>query len=151
VVEAARRSGSLITARLALEQGREVFAVPGSIHNPLARGCHRLIAEGAKLVEDVTDVLEELAGPSGLDLDALRAESSSHDEPVHGHGGTERTNAARERLLVSIGYEPTSFDTLVERSGLTAQAVSSMLLALELSGDVRVLPGGAYARTTKRR
>jgi DNA processing protein len=138
VVEAALRSGSLITARQALEQGREVFAIPGSIHNPLARGCHRLIRDGAKLVESVDDVLEDLEGLVGY----LRAQL---DESVGSAAAEDATPAAstdEAALLEALGADPASIDQLVERSGLTADRVSSMLLALELQGRVLMLPGG---------
>lgn len=142
VVEAALRSGSLITARTALEQGREVFAIPGSIHNPLARGCHRLIRDGAKLVETADDVLEELAPH----LQALLTDQDSDETPL-----PERLELDEDyrHLLACVGYETTSVDTLVERSGLTAEAVSSMLLILELEDYVASTDGG-YLRTSKR-
>lgn len=141
VVEAARTSGSLITARLALEAGREVFALPGSVDNPLARGCHRLIREGAKLVESAADILEEIApqlGPAparGADEDRPQA----RDEPA--------LDTDYGRLLDCLDSGPASIDELVARSGLTADAVSSMLLILELRGRVATTPGGAFQRT----
>ena len=141
VVEAALRSGSLITARLAVEQGREVFAIPGSIHNPLARGCHQLIRQGAKLVESAADILEELAPQ----LHAILAQ----DEGDEGDGSESELDGEYLQLLQAIGHEPTSVDRMVERSGLTAEAVSSMLLILELQGYVEATAGG-YARTAKR-
>ena len=144
VVEAAQSSGSLITARLASEQGREVFAIPGSIHNPLARGCHRLIREGAKLVESAGDILEELAPL--LKLDSVRAPEQSHsDAPA-----TATEDPEYRLLLNSMDYAPTSVDALVERTGLTPDVVSSMLLMLELQGQVEATPGGHYSRVTKR-
>lgn len=139
VVEAALRSGSLLTARSALEQGREVFAIPGSIHNPLARGCHRLIRDGAKLVETAQDVLEELAPQ----LRAVLAEESA--SPLREFS----LDADYQRLLDCLDFAPTAVDILVERSGLTADAVSSMLLLLELEGYVASAAGGGYARTSK--
>jgi len=146
VVEAAPRSGSLITARAAAEQGREVFAIPGSIHNPLARGCHRLIRDGAKLVETAGDVLEELA-PQLHHLLAgdIDLKIPSPDEPAD-----VELDPDHRRLLESLDYGPTPVDLVVERSGLTAEAVSSMLLLLELEGYVEAAPGGRYARTSKR-
>ena len=141
VVEAALRSGSLISARLAAEQGREVFAIPGSIHNPLARGCHQLIRQGAKLVESAADVLEELAPQ----LYAAIAHDGVENEPGEATG----LDAEYRVLLAVIGHEATSVDQMVDRSGLTAEAVSSMLLILELQGFVESTAGG-YARTTKR-
>ena len=145
VVEAAIRSGSLITARTAAEQGREVFAIPGSIHNPLARGCHLLIRDGAKLVETAADVLEELA-PQLLHL----LEEHVTDTPEPEVTDSEELDPDRRRLLESLDYGPTPVDLVVERSGLTAEAVSSMLLLLELEGFVEASPGGRYARTSKR-
>ena len=140
VVEAAARSGSLITARLAAEQGREVFAIPGSIHNPLARGCHALIRQGAKLVEQGADILEELGQLAGV-ADGARAESAP---PESGGGAAEGLDEEYRELLQCMGFDPVPVDLLVERSGLTAEAVSSMLLLLELDGRVESLPGGAY-------
>jgi DNA processing protein len=140
VVEAALRSGSLITARLASEQGREVFAIPGSIHNPLARGCHQLIRQGAKLVESAGDILEELAPQ-------LHAVLATEQAPAAEY--VELLDQASQSLLACIGDEATPVDRLVERSGLTAESVSSMLLILELQGFVESAAGG-YARTTKR-
>ncbi len=144
VVEAAPRSGSLITARLALEQGREVFAIPGSIHNPLARGCHALIRAGAKLVECLEDIVEELGW--------LKRPLSAGTPPP---GGSEPPPAQDMdgdslRLLAQMGHDPVSFDTLVARSGLTAARLSSMLLAMELNDLITSLPGGLYLRRTQR-
>jgi DNA processing protein len=129
VVEAALASGSLITARLAAEQGREVFAIPGSIHSPHAKGCHALIKQGAKLVESAEDLLQELGvnGPA--------ARPVAIDPVVPG-------------LLAHLGYDACDIDTLCARSGLTAAAVSAMLLQLELDGKVASLPGGLYQRTS---
>jgi len=141
VVEAALKSGSLITARLAMEQGREVFAIPGSIHNPLARGCHRLIREGAKLVETVEHVLEELAPLVSVSLAGLERDEPKAQVEVE-------LDAEYRQMLQQVGFEPTPVDTIVERSGLTAEAVSSMLLVLELQGLVTSAPGGGYQRVT---
>jgi DNA processing protein len=140
VIEAGLRSGSLITARLGAEQGREVFAVPGSIHNPLARGCHRLIRQGAKLVEDAEDVLEEL--PPAADLG-----TSPRSSPVEPERPVSEPDEDYQRLMEALGYDPVSMDTLIERSGLTAEAVSSMLLIMELKGMVSLNPNGTYCRT----
>ncbi len=139
VVEASLRSGALITARQALDQGREVFAVPGSIRNPVARGCHHLIRNGAKVVERVRDVLEELAGSLGVPIASAELR------------GEERAPAPRLdedslRALACLGYEATPIDVLVARAGLTADALSSILLSLELDGYVRSTPGGSYER-----
>jgi DNA processing protein len=140
VVEAALRSGSLITARLAAEQGREVFAIPGSIHNPLARGCHRLIRDGAKLVETASDILEELAPQLQAAIEQDNAVAPSHSLPEDTPG---------RQLLGCLGDGPSTIDQLVARSGLTAEAVSSMLLLLELQGQVITTAGG-YVRAGKR-
>ena len=141
VVEAALQSGSLITARLAAEQGREVFAIPGSIHNPMARGCHRLLRQGAKLVETADDVFAEL----GSLLAGLRAEVEAEApdaQRVSGHP----LDKDYEILLDALGFAPASIDSLVARSGLAADAVASMLLILELDGRVAQQPGGLYCR-----
>jgi DNA processing protein len=129
VVEAALASGSLVTARLAAEQGREVFAVPGSIHSPHSKGCHALIKQGAKLVESAQDLLQEL-GMEGIEAAPAAA------------------NPALTGLLAHLGYDPCDIDTLCARSGLTAAAVSAMLLQLELDGKIASLPGGLYQRTS---
>lgn len=136
VIEAAIRSGSLITARMALEQNREVFAIPGSIHNPLARGCHQLIRQGAKLVETSLDVLEEI----NLSIKQVKVPipTISIQEPVD-------LDPALARVLAQIGYEVTALDVIILRSGLTAAEVSSMLLPLELEGYVQCVAGG-YTR-----
>lgn len=137
VVEAARQSGSLITARMAMEQGREVFAIPGSIHNPLARGCHALIRDGAKLVETAADVLEELAGQIRMPMPpgATQAPADPAGAPADGDYAA---------LLAALGDAPATVDQLVERSGLTAPEVSSMLLMLELEGRIAPAPGGGF-------
>ncbi len=137
VVEAARRSGSLITARLAAEQGREVFALPGSIHNPLARGCHQLIRSGAKLVETGEDIVAELEPLVGHMLQAGNAGKDEAKKPfVHdGEYGD---------LLKVLDHDPSSVEFLAEQSGLTIDQVSSMLLILELEGKVEALSGGRY-------
>jgi len=130
VVEAALNSGSLITARLALEQGREVMAIPGSIHSPLSKGCHALIKQGAKLVESAQDIVEELAWPIMPIAAAAPRPDRDQTEPVLQH----------------LGYDPASLDQLAERSGLTVEALSAKLLTLELEGLVAQLPGGRYQR-----
>jgi DNA processing protein len=141
VVEAAARSGSLITARSAVDQGREVFAVPGSIHNPLSRGCHSLIREGAKLVETVADIIEELGALAQfvLNLDGRPTDDLGEDR-------RPALNGPQERLLEALGFDPISMDVLIERSGLTPEEVSSMLLVLELQGYVAATGGGRYCR-----
>lgn len=131
VVEAAERSGSLITARLAGEQGRDVFAIPGSIHSPLSKGCHKLIKQGAKLVDDARDILDELGLPTAAD--------SSSSVAANRHAETDF-------LLNSIGYDPCDLDTLASRSGLTAEKLYAILLQMELDGRIASLPGGRFQR-----
>ncbi|MFN3593293.1 MAG: DNA-processing protein DprA [Thiobacillaceae bacterium] len=131
VVEATLESGSLITARLASEQGREVFALPGSIHSPLAKGCHRLIREGAKLVECVEDILEELRWQ--WQPHVKLPDDNKAPEPADG-------------LLELMGPDPIAIDRLVSLSGLTVETLSAKLLALELEGRIASLPGGLYQR-----
>jgi DNA processing protein len=133
VVEAALRSGSLITARLAAEAGREVFAIPGSIHSPLARGCHRLIRDGAKLVESAQDVLEDL-GVRGAQAAAAPAQSPREPDGTDG------------ALLALMGHDPVDLDTLAQRSGRTPGELSAALLELELAQHVERLPGNRYQR-----
>ena len=140
VVEAATRSGSLISARSAAQQGREVFAIPGSIHNPLSRGCHALIRQGAKLVETVQDILDELGSLAA----ATHVTTGSREALT----ATQSSELADDyiQLLESMGYSHTSVDMLVETSGLTPAVVSSMLLQLELKGFIASCPGGLYNR-----
>ncbi|MEY4729949.1 MAG: processing protein DprA [Pseudomonadota bacterium] len=133
VVEAALSSGSLITARLAAEQGRDVFAIPGSIHSPFSKGCHSLIKQGAKLVESAQDVLEELKFASV----PVATDAEDDDQPVN-------------PLLQHMGYDPVSLDALAARAKLPAEKISQTLLELELSGEVNSLPGGLYQRLKKR-
>ncbi len=144
VVEAALRSGSLITASHAVEQGREVFAIPGSIHNPLARGCHALIRQGAKLVETAADIVEELGA-----LAQCNAEASAPLVSASGPSWTADDDPEYQKLFDCMDFAPVSIDLLVERSGLTPEAVSSMLLIMELQGDVVAVAGGRYARAEK--
>ncbi len=132
VVEAALESGSLITARLAAEQGREVFAIPGSIHSPVARGCHRLIKQGAKLVETAQDILEELG---------------SHPESPEVPEVPEIMDAAASSdILTALGYGPCALDDLGDRTGISADLLLGELLALELDGLIATLPGNRYQR-----
>jgi len=140
VVEAATRSGSLISARCAAEQGREVFAIPGSIHNPLSRGCHALIRQGAKLVETAQDILDELGA-----LAAATTMTARSSDAVNVEQSPELADDYMQ-LLDSMGYSHTSVDMLVETSGLTPAVVSSMLLQLELKGFIASCPGGLYNR-----
>ena len=142
VVEAAMQSGSLITARLAGEQGREVFAMPGSIHNALARGCHKLLRQGAKLVETADDIFAELAPILGQI--AGTALTRGHFQAESNPGSLDKDF---EILLDALGFEPASLDSIVVRSGLKADAVASMLLILELDGRIQQQPGGRYSRT----
>ncbi len=144
VVEAATQSGSLITARLAGEAGREVFAIPGSIHNPLARGCHALIRDGAKLVETGQHVLEELA--------PLLHETgfSPHSVPATPEPVAAPMDAQHRELLDAMGYDPVTTDELVTRTGFAAAEVSSILLLLELQGHVSSAAGGQFTRLENR-
>jgi DNA processing protein len=139
VIEAALASGSLITARAAAEQGREVFAVPGSIHSPLAKGCHALIKSGAKLVESAEDVLSEL---SAFRRGGIASGSGAADVAT----SSASTAGAEEPLLACMGFDPADVDSLCARAGMPAERVSAELLRLELAGRVTVLPGGLYQR-----
>lgn len=142
VVEAATASGSLVTARLASEQGREVFAIPGSIHAPQSKGCHELIRQGAKLVESVQDILDELpalAGDAVAQATAAAAASSS--------GTTASSNKAEDPgLLQALGFDPVDLDSLCSRTGIDIANLQIQLLELELKGQVARLPGGLFQR-----
>jgi DNA processing protein len=137
VVEANIDSGSLITARLATEQGREVFAIPGSIHSPVAKGCHQLIKQGAKLVENTQDILEEIKNllpeisPTGL-MEKVVPDTATSPE----------VNTA----LTLMGFDAINFDVLQQRTALTTEALSAMLMVLELEGKITVLAGNQYQR-----
>jgi DNA processing protein len=137
VVEAAKRSGSLITARLAAEQGREVFAVPGSIHNPQASGCHQLIRDGATLIETTHDIGVELGSLFNFIQEQTSLVRAKHSASL---------DADQRSLLDSIGYDPVHCDLLVLRSGLTIDKLSSMLVELELNDFIQSAPGGCYVR-----
>ncbi|MBE7423251.1 MAG: DNA-protecting protein DprA [Zoogloeaceae bacterium] len=131
VVEAAERSGSLITARQAGEQGRDVFAIPGSIHSPLSKGCHKLIKQGAKLVEEARDILDELG------MNGARPAKASDPQP---------SDDQTSQLLACLAYDSCDVDTLAARSGLTAERLYAILLQLELDGRIASLPGGRFQR-----
>lgn len=134
VVEAAPASGSLITARLAGELGRDIFAIPGSIHAPQSRGCHALIKQGAKLVECAQDILEELRPQAAPYVSVAQADDHCGQKPEHA------------ALLQALGHEPATLDQLISRCGLAADAVLAMLTELNLEGAVTNLPGGRYQR-----
>jgi DNA processing protein len=146
VVEAARRSGSLITARLAGDANRELFAVPGSIHNPLSRGCHELIRQGAKLTETVADILSELNFSAFLET--TRSAARSLGSAAELEAGMDKEHKI---LLDALGFDPADLDMLVVRTGFKAAAVSSMMLILELEGHVQAAPGGRYSRVVRSR
>jgi DNA processing protein len=153
VVEAAIQSGSLITARQALDLGKEVFAIPGSIHSPQSKGCHHLIKQGAKLVESAQDVIEELPiapkPPSitinsiALSADFIRAkeQKGSKNKPSEHHA-----SSSQDLLLEALGHDPVSLDALIDRTGIPAAQLQVQLLELELQGDVARLPGGLFQR-----
>lgn len=147
VVEAALQSGTLVTARHGMEQGREVFAIPGSIHNPLARGCHHLIRQGAKLVETATDILEEIAPQLNVwlqqDKTGQQAQLPITSGPV---AVDEPLDPEYAQVLAALGYEPLPVDQIILNTGLTADTVSSILLMLELQGLVTACGGGHYMR-----
>ena len=144
VIEAAPQSGSLITARLAAEQGKEVFAIPGSIHSPLSRGCHLLIKQGAKLVESAQDVLEELPALPGK---LLRPEMDGANRPPDSMPAFDAQ--PDPPLLRALGFDPASLDELQARTGLATAALQAQLLELEMGGDLARLPGGKFVRIAK--
>jgi DNA processing protein len=145
VVEAALRSGSLITARLAAEQGREIFAIPGSIHNALSKGCHQLIRQGAQLVETAQDIFDELAPLAATLLDtplpALIRQNTDRAEVF-----STPLDKDYKILLDAVGFEPAGVDLVIHRTGFKADEVASMLLILELQGLIESYPGGLYIR-----
>jgi DNA processing protein len=154
VVEAALRSGSLITARLAAEQGKDVFAIPGSIHSTLSKGCHSLIKQGAKLVESAQDVFDELSHPVSLRQPAQPSAAPSvqlndGDEPAQdllSDDAPTSTPSVQEQVLSALGYDPVSLDAMVARTGYSIAILQAQLLELELLGDVVRLPGGLFQR-----
>ena len=145
VVEAALKSGSLITAKQALEQGKEVLAIPGSIHSTQAKGCHALIKQGAKLVESAQDVLEELRLPDPFKAQAFAATTlagiAEPDDELHNEG-----QSPSDSLLVHLGFDPVHLDALQARCGLDTATLQTQLLTLELDGWVARLPGGLFQR-----
>lgn len=147
VVEAAQSSGSLITAQHAVEQGREVFAIPGSIHNPMARGCHQLIRQGAKLVETADDILSELASLVSVKEAAGTSQGKLHQPLAATEKRPEHSELDPEyqQLINNIGFDGVVVDELVDRCQLTPESVSSMLLIMELQGYVTSGPGGLYS------
>lgn len=155
VVEAAQKSGSLITAQHALEHGREVFAIPGSIHNPMARGCHQLIRQGAKLVETADDILSELMPMASANLAFTSQNIANHHNEAQNHATSDAINAKPEldpeyqQLIDSMGHDEVAVDELVNRCQLTPESVSSMLLIMELQGYVTSGPGGLYSLVHK--
>ena len=150
IVEAALQSGTLVTARHAMEQGREVFAIPGSIHNPLARGCHHLIKQGAKLVETSSDILEEIAPQLNVWLQQDKATPPSPTAlsclQTHAIPAQTELDPEYQQVLAALGYEALPIDQIILNTGLTAEAVSSILLMLELQGFVAACGGGHYMR-----
>lgn len=149
VIEAGLNSGTLITARKAAEQGREVFALPGSLHNPMVKGCHRLIREGARLVETTTDIMQEL-GPVATELQMeirQRLESQDDDTDNQVCKQTDLLDDADYNTVWNVlSHDPKAVDIIIEQSGLSAREVSSMLLMMELKGLVRKYDNGRYLR-----
>ncbi len=139
VVEAALQSGSLITARLANEQGREVFAMPGSIHAPQSKGCHALIRQGATLVETADNVLEELQG-----LKPVLTQAEKSQDALKNHA-----SVSEHPLLQALGHDPMSLESLSDRTGWDAARLQAQLMELELDGQIARLPGGLYQRLTR--
>jgi DNA processing protein len=149
VVEAGLNSGTLITARMAGNQGRDVFAIPGSIHNPMSKGCHRLIREGARLVENVVQIIEEIAPMAGQLAGELQSQLDLPEPEkleVAGDGPQMDQDPEYQMLWSCLSFDPKPVDGIIEQSGLTARAVSAMLLMLELRGMAEAHPGGAWSR-----
>lgn len=145
VVEAAERSGALITGRLAAEAGREVFALPGSIHNPMARGCHRLIRQGAGLVETAEEVIAALAPIARVLASSLRSRLNSVEASLPDSAGPVALPPDHAELWRALGHDPTNLDQLAERTGLTVAELAPMLLGMELDGRISA-DNGRYAR-----
>lgn len=150
VVEAANKSGTLITARLCMENNRPVLAIPGSIHNPMAKGCHHLIKQGAKLVESAHDIYEELSPSIAMLSDQLNANlnnlnNQSLEKSVH--SPNIKLSESQQHIFDQLDFHPTSFDAIVEQTGLSSAAIASDLLILELSGVIEKLPGAKYQKT----
>lgn len=149
VIEAGLNSGTLITARMAGEQGRDVFALPGSIHNPMSKGCHRLIRDGARLVENVVQIMQELAPLAGKLAGELQDQlAQPEQQQLEITAGDPQLELDPEYTILwsCLGFDPKPVDSIIEQSGLTARAVSSMLLLLELRGRVEAHSGGAWSR-----
>lgn len=149
VVEAAPQSGSLITARLAAEQGREVFAIPGSIHAPQARGCHALIKQGAKLVESAQDVLDELSMPTAITQAARSDTTTTHHSEHETRAWTPSDSLGGDPVLEALAFDPVSLDSLLARTGLPTSLLQARLLELELENHVEPLPGGLFQRVMR--
>ena len=147
VVEASMRSGSLTTARFAANEGREVFAVPGSVDNALSRGCHALIRDGAKLVESVADVLDEFAQPGGLSVPSVHPKPGASNDAA---GATGRLDEPARTVLHAVGHDPVTLDRLVGHTGLTAGRLAAILATLEIEGWIEALPGSRYVQTGRR-
>ncbi|MGZ3157554.1 MAG: DNA-processing protein DprA [Burkholderiaceae bacterium] len=145
VVEAAAQSGSLITARMAAEQGRDVFAIPGSIHSPLSKGCHQLIKQGAKLVESAQDILEELKHYNGTQSSDRLDQQRSNIVSLTPSAAVTK-DPVIDKLLTALGFDPVAADTLAQRCNLDAATLNTHLLTLELAGLLEMLPGGMYRR-----
>ncbi len=150
VIEAGLNSGTLITARMAGNQGRDVFALPGSIHNPMSKGCHRLIRDGARLVENVAQIMEELAPLAGQLAGELKKQLKQPADQGQLEFSAEEPQVEQDpeyrQLWSCLGFDPKPMDSIIEQSGLTARAVSAMILMLELRGKVEAHPGGAWSR-----
>ena len=148
MVEAALKSGSLITARQAAEQNREVFAIPGSIHSPLARGCHALIRQGAKLVESAKDILEEIRPSANVSAhsDFVGEVSASDSSALAVKVDVEMASNVQQHILTALGFDPCDLDTLAARTTLPIAVLSAELMMLELDGRVEKRPGNVFSQ-----